>query len=87
MPDCFQDVKSAGERIAAMRRERGWSQQELGRRIGVSKQQVMRYEVHGMQNMRVRRLVALCRALGCSADGLLGIDAERTDRKGGRNGS
>lgn len=65
-------MESAGRRIAEMRRERGWSQGELARRIGVSRQQVIRYESRGIGNMRVRRLALLCAALGCSADELLG---------------
>lgn len=66
-------MESAGKRIAEMRRERGWSQGELARRIGVSRQQVLRYETRGIQNMRARRLALLCTELGCSADELLGI--------------
>lgn len=71
-------MDTAGQRIKQKRLERGWSQSELGRRIGVSKQQVMRYEVHGIENMRVRRLAALCAALGCTIDYLLGLTEERT---------
>lgn len=73
MPDCFEIINTAGRRIAEMRRERGWNQMELGRRIGVSKQQVMRYETRGIANMRARRLAAPCEVLDCSADDLLGI--------------
>ena len=62
---------SAGRRIAEMRRERGWNQAQLGERIGVSKQQVMRYETRGIANMWVRRLAKLCEVLQCSADWLL----------------
>lgn len=65
-------MEFAGRRIAEMRRKRGWSQGELARRIGVSRQQVIRYETRGIGNMRVRRLALLCAALGCSADELLG---------------
>ena len=77
MPDCFESVNAAGRRIAEMRRKRGWNQTELGRRIGVSKQQVMRYETRGIANMRARRLATLCEVLGCSADDLLGIRRDR----------
>ncbi|WP_418252096.1 helix-turn-helix domain-containing protein [Gordonibacter urolithinfaciens] len=71
----------AGQRIRERRLERGWSQTELGRRMGVSKQQVMRYEVHGIGNMRVRRLAALCEVFGCTADELLGR-SKNVSRKG-----
>lgn len=72
-------MESAGRRIAEMRRARGWSQTELALRIGVSRQQVMRYETRGIQNMRVRRLARLCDELGCSADALLGIGSSGSE--------
>ncbi len=71
-------MEKPSERIRRMRREAGLTQRELGRRVGVCKQQIMRYEVDGVENMRVRRLVAICRELGCTADELLaGWDEER----------
>lgn len=69
-------MKIAGHKIKKMRNEHGWSQVELGAMVGVSSQQIMRYEVHGIENMRLRRLVALCEVFGCTADDLL-------DMKGG----
>ena len=67
-------MKIPGQRIKERRKERGWNQTELAEKVGVSRQQIMRYEVHGIQTMRARTLAALCMALGCSADWLLGID-------------
>lgn len=61
----------SGRRIREKRRALGLNQVELGALIGVSSQQIMRYEVHGIENMRVRRLVALCEAFGCTANDLL----------------
>ena len=46
------------------------TQRELGRRVGVCKQQIMRYEVDGVENMRVRRLVAICCVLSIAGFGI-----------------
>ena len=64
-------VRISGRKIKEKRHALGLSQVELGALIGVSSQQVMRYEVHGIENMRVRRLVALCEVFGCTANDLL----------------
>lgn len=64
-------MKIPGRKIKERRKERGLNQAELGALIGVSGQQIMRYEVHGIENMRVRRLVAICEVFGCTANDLL----------------
>lgn len=64
-------MKIPGQEIRQRRNERGLSQTELGALIGVSYQQIMRYELHGIENMRVRRLVALCEVFDCTANDLL----------------
>ncbi|MEG0322625.1 MAG: helix-turn-helix transcriptional regulator [Raoultibacter sp.] len=64
-------MNTDGQRIKEKRHEMGLNQTELGARIGVSKQQVMRYEVHGIENMRVRRLVRLAEVFGCSVSDLI----------------
>lgn len=63
-----------GHKVKEHRTRLELNQAELGARIGVSSQQIMRYEVHGIQNMRVRRLVELCRVFGCTADELLDME-------------
>lgn len=65
-----------GHKVKEYRIGLGLNQAELGARIGVSSQQIMRYEVHGIQNMRARRLVDFCKEFGCTSDELL-------DMKGG----
>lgn len=66
-------METAGQRIMQLRKSNGWNQTELGRRIGISKQQVMRYETKGIRTMRVHRLYDLADALGCTVADILGI--------------
>ena len=66
-------METAGQRIMQLRKSNGWNQTELGRRIGSSKQQVMRYETKGIRTMRVHRLYDLADALGCTVADILGI--------------
>lgn len=66
-------METAGQRIMQLRKSKGWNQTELGRRIGISKQQVMRYETKGIRTMRVHRLYDLADALGCTVADILGI--------------
>lgn len=68
-------METAGQTIARLRKERGWNQAELGRRMGVSGQQVMRYETKGIRTMRVHRLYDMADALGCTVAEILGIEA------------
>ena len=56
--------KLVGERIKARRNELGVSQQDLGEKLGISFQQVQKYE-KGMNRVTTGRLLQLCRALQC----------------------
>lgn len=57
--------------IRARRRALGWTQTELGRRIGVRHTHVSYWET-GTNMPGASAIVRLCTALGCSADELLG---------------
>lgn len=61
-----------GKRIASMRGYRRMNQEQLGGRVGVTKQ-----TISGWENDRrvpdADAIVALCKALDCSADYLLGL--------------
>ena len=59
-----------GPRIAALRREAGWSQAELAARLQVSPSAMGMYE-QGRREPPVDLLVALARELGVSTDFLL----------------
>lgn len=60
-------------RIKDLRAEKGFSQQQLGDLVGVSKVSIFNYE-NGLQQPSLEILVNLAKALNCSVDFLLGIN-------------
>ncbi|HTT98689.1 MAG TPA: helix-turn-helix transcriptional regulator [Rhizomicrobium sp.] len=63
-----------GQHIRAMRRELNLSQQTLAARVGLTFQQVQKYE-KGTNRVSFSRLVAIARALECTVGDLIrGID-------------
>lgn len=70
-------MEEAGRRIKALREERGWNQGELAQKVGISRQQVMRYETKGIRTMRVHRLYDIADALGCTVAHILGLSDDR----------
>ena len=60
---------SVGENIARMRKEKGWTQAELGEKLGVSNQAVSKWE-SGMTSPDVMLLPVLADAFGCYIDEL-----------------
>jgi transcriptional regulator with XRE-family HTH domain len=61
-----------GERIAALRGHRGWSQRELARRSGVRQSLLSELERDMKTYAMGHVLVKLAQALGVSTDALLG---------------
>lgn len=59
-----------GEKILNMRKARGWSQEELAERVGVSRQAVSRWE-SGTAKPDADKMIAICDLFGVSADYLL----------------
>jgi transcriptional regulator with XRE-family HTH domain len=53
-----------GERIKARRNVLGVSQQDLGEKLGVSFQQIQKYE-KGVNRVATGRLIQICQALQC----------------------
>ena len=69
------DAKKTGELIAALRKEKGWSQAELAERLGVTNKAVSRWETgRGYPDVELLPLVA--RELGITISELL--EGERT---------
>lgn len=66
-----------GERIKALRKEHGWSQAELGERIGTDSQRVSRYENERI-TPSIDAIIRLATALDVSIDYLLLEGAPRT---------
>lgn len=63
-----------GERICALRKERGWSQVELAKKLNVAKQTVSNWENENIQPS-IEMLVRLAKIFDVSTDYLLGLDA------------
>ena len=59
-----------GEKILNMRKARGWSQEELADRVGVTRQAVSRWE-SGSAKPDADKILAVCDLFGVSADYLL----------------
>ena len=64
-----------GEKILNLRKARGWSQEELADRVGITRQAVSRWEA-GTAKPDADKIIAICDLFGISADYLL-RDAER----------
>jgi transcriptional regulator with XRE-family HTH domain len=68
--------KEIGERVLLRRRELGWTQHELGAKVGCPYQVISRLE-SGRQSVLAERLAAIAEALSVSADYLLGLSDKR----------
>ncbi len=68
------------ENLMALRRQRGWSQEELGSQIGVTRQTVSKWEM-GQSTPELEKLMELSRLFGLSIDQLVGLERfeERSD--------
>jgi transcriptional regulator with XRE-family HTH domain len=75
----FEDL---GSRIAALRKECGLTQTQLGEMIGVSQQQVVSFE-KGRRKVPVSALPKLSEALGVPVEELIGIEHEHKPGKRG----
>lgn len=64
---------SFAEHLMSLRRQRGWSQEELGNRIGVTRQTVSKWEM-GQSTPELEKLVELSRLFGISIDRLVGLE-------------
>lgn len=70
------------DRIKVLREERGWTQTELARRLGVTRNGVNSWE-QGLCMPSPSCLVELARVFSVSTDYLLGVDANATINVGG----
>jgi len=64
------------ENLMTLRKQRGWSQEELGSQIGVTRQTVSKWEM-GQSTPELDKLVELSRLFGLSLDQLVGLEGER----------
>lgn len=67
------------EHLTALRKQRGWSQEELGNQIGVTRQTVSKWEM-GQSTPELEKLVELSRLFGMSIDQLVGLEEAGEER-------
>ena len=70
----MSDVKETGERIRRLRKEKGWTQTDLGNRIGVQNSAIAKYENGRVPNLKRSTINALADALGVNPSYLMGLD-------------
>ncbi|MCI8304458.1 MAG: helix-turn-helix transcriptional regulator [Lawsonibacter sp.] len=68
------------EHLMTLRKQRGWSQEELGNQIGVTRQTVSKWEM-GQSTPELEKLVELARLFNMSIDRLVGL--EGAEERGG----
>lgn len=68
-----------GEKIKAIREERGMTLEEVGKIVGVGKSTVRKWEVGMIANMRRDKIAKLADALGVTPAYLMGWTDETTD--------
>ena len=76
---------SFAENLMALRKQRGWSQEELGNQIGVTRQTVSKWEM-GQSTPELEKLVELARLFNMSIDRLVGLEGaeEATEESAAR---
>ncbi len=80
LPPLELGKESLGERLARLRKERGFTQTELAEKMGILQNLVSAYE-RGRLRLSAEMAIRFAKALGVSTDELLGLE------KGKSNGS
>ena len=70
-----------GDRIKARRKTLGWSQNELARRAGVNHPTLFKIESGQRTNPSIGTIVKIARALGTTAESLVGAEPAETRRR------
>ncbi|MBK1724799.1 helix-turn-helix domain-containing protein [Thiocystis violacea] len=65
-----EDLRQFGQRLAALRRERGWSQERLALESGLSRSYLGGVE-RGQRNIALLNLLCLIRTLACEPNALM----------------
>ncbi len=71
-----------GERIKQLRLEKGLTQEELGKYIGVKKAAIMKYEKGNVQNMKRATIEILSKLFNVTPSYLMCLDEPRLDKFG-----
>lgn len=65
-----------GEKIKRLRKEKGWTQEQLGELVGVKKAAINKYEVGNVKNLKRSTIAGLAKAFGVSPVWLMDDDAD-----------
>ncbi len=68
---------TTGERIAQKRHEKGWTQHDLAKKLGLNSKSVKDWE-SGVSLLSAKTIVKLCHLLNVSSDYLLCLDSRET---------
>jgi transcriptional regulator with XRE-family HTH domain len=66
-------MEGFGTRVLELREQRGWTRRELARRAGLHENHLRKVEMGERMRIEGETIFKLCRALGVSADYLLGL--------------
>lgn len=64
--------KQVGERLAQARKQAGFTQKQVGEKLGILQQAYARFE-SGVYELNYEQIFTLCKLFDCSADYLLGL--------------
>lgn len=70
---------NTGDRIKQLRQQQGMTLEDLGKKVGVGKSTVRKWETGAIANMRRDKIAKLADALGTTVNDILGIDAPLND--------
>ena len=73
-------MESFGERVLAIRTERGWTRRELARRCGLHEVHLSKVETGERKRLEADTVIALAQALQVSTDFLLGLTDDQRPR-------
>lgn len=66
-------MEGFGQRVTELRERYGWTRRELAKRSGLHEQHLLKIEQELRKRIEGDTIIRLARALGCSADYLLGL--------------
>jgi len=69
-------MENFGQRVIDLREKYGWTRRELAKRSGLHEQHLLKIEQGLRKRIEGDTIIRLARALGCSADYLLGLKGE-----------
>ncbi|MEW6368253.1 MAG: helix-turn-helix transcriptional regulator [Acidobacteriota bacterium] len=82
--ETHEEQEAIGERLTRIRRERGITQVELARKLGVAQPVLSDYE-RGELRLHGQLIVKLARILGVTTDELLGVEPSRPSKSPVKN--